>query len=85
MIDNENFQIILFIFVIIFSGVFYLPINFLENIHSKKLRKIYEEKMIKKRKLLVKKKRISKTLKNLSETSISLSENLNNTKFNPSS
>ena len=84
MFDSNNFEITLFIFVIIFSGVFYLPINYFEKIYYDKKNHIIQQKNLKRRKLINKKKRVVKAIKNLRATSDRLSENLNFTQIKSS-
>ena len=76
MFDQNNFEIALFIFVIIFSGVFYLPINFFEHIYAEKRNVVIKNKLLKKKKFLDKKRNLLNTVKNLTETSSKLSDNL---------
>ena len=85
MFDSNNFEITLFIFVIIFSGVFYLPINYFEKIYYDKKNHIIQQRILKRRKLINKKKKVVKAIKNLRATSDRLSENLSLTQIKSSS
>ena len=70
IMSHINFEISLFLFVIITSGIFYLPINRWEYRISEKNR-IALEKKIKKRNSKI------KALKNLKRTANNLSEAIN--------
>ncbi len=85
MFDSNHFEITLFIFVIIFSGVFYLPINYFEKIYYDKKNHIIQQRILKRRKLINKKKKVVKAIKNLRATSDRLSENLSLTQIKSSS
>ena len=83
MLDQNSFEITLFIFVIIFSGIFYLPINIWEYKQAEKRNLIINKKLLKRKKILDKKRKIIKAVKNLTKTSGLLSDNLQGKQINP--